>query len=88
MKLKVIGPNQTEVSYPSGVRALFSYNTPVAVYLPGRGFIVTSGKHSRTTTRHIGAWVGSAETSTGTPEEIARLAAGGFYLTPGEGGAK
>lgn len=77
MKLKVIGSNQTEVSYPSGVRALFSYSTPVAVYLPGRGFVVTATKHSRTTSRHVNAWVGGAETSTGTSEEIARLAAGG-----------
>ena len=81
MKLKVIGSNQTEVSYSSGVRALFSYSTPVAVYLPGRGFIITSVKHSRTTSRHINAYVGTAIARTGTPEEIARLAAG-------EGGTK
>lgn len=52
MKLKAIGPNQTEVE-TNGNIVFFSYNTPVAVFVPGRGGLVTSTKYSRTTSKHI-----------------------------------
>ena len=58
MNLRVIGPNQTELTI-GDVVVLFSYNTPVAARLP-EGYIRT-GKHwSSTTSKHINRWIGSA----------------------------
>lgn len=55
MKLNTIAANQTEI-----VRAdrtvFYSYNTPVAALVPGRGVLVTSTKYSQTTSRHVKAW--------------------------------
>ena len=53
MKLTPIGSNQTELEYPSGLTVLFSYQTPVAVFVPGSGGFVTSTKYSPTTSRHV-----------------------------------
>ena len=53
MKLNIIGPNQTEVERGNGITVFFSYNTPVAVFVPGQGGLVTNTKYSVTTSRHI-----------------------------------
>lgn len=37
---------------------LFSYRTPVAAYVSGRGYVRTAEKFSKTTTRHINVWAG------------------------------
>lgn len=55
MKLRVIGPNQTEVEV-DGVCVFFSYNTPVAAQV-GREWFRTAIKHSSTTTKHINTWL-------------------------------
>jgi len=52
MKLKVIAANQTEIEKDNGNTVFFSYNTPVAVFVPGRGGLVTEKKWSRTTSKH------------------------------------
>lgn len=57
MKLKVIGSNQTEVETAHGVTVFFSYNTPVAAFIPGQGFIRTAKQWSATTSKHITKWV-------------------------------
>lgn len=53
MKLNPVGPNQTEVEKPDGSTVLFSYQTPVAVFVPGRGALVTQERFSATTSRHV-----------------------------------
>ena len=56
MKLKTLANNQTIVELPNGIELFFSYQTPVA----GRdahGYFKTSRYYSRTTTRHINAYL-------------------------------
>lgn len=53
MKLNPIGPNQTEIERADGVTVFYSYQTPVAAFVPGRGGLVTAQKYSKTTSRHV-----------------------------------
>jgi len=62
MKLRVIGPNQTEVEINDKVTVFFSYETPVAAWIRPTGalnrpFIRTTKRWSSTTTRHINKWL-------------------------------
>lgn len=59
MKINVIGANQTLVHLPVGT-ILFSYETPVAAYVSGRGYVRTAEKFSKTTSKHINQWLGGA----------------------------
>jgi hypothetical protein len=52
-KLKPIASNQTELQRADGTTVLYSYQTPVAVFVPGRGALCTRQKYSRTTSGHI-----------------------------------
>jgi hypothetical protein len=62
MKLRHIGSNVTEVETKNGNVVLFSYNTPVAACLSdGRGFVRTSRKWSKTTSKHISQWLNGAK---------------------------
>jgi len=54
MKLKNIGSNQVEMER-GGVTVLFSYDTPVAAFVEGRGAIRSGDYFSRTTSRHVSA---------------------------------
>lgn len=76
MTLKPVGSNQTEVSFKNGVVILFSYQTPVAAFVPGKGGLADNHKYSVTTSRHINEafkrW-GCSRTNV-THEEIAKLA--------------
>lgn len=63
MKLNAIGPNQTEITFPNGNTVFFSYNTPVAARVKGQYF-VTDHKWSKTTSRHITAWLGAVSPTT------------------------
>ena len=56
MKLEAIAPNQTAV-YLNDATVFFSYNTPVAAFVYGEGYIKTSTKWSQTTSRHINKWL-------------------------------
>jgi hypothetical protein len=53
MKLNPIGSNQTEIEYGDGVTVFYSYKTPVAAFVPGKGALCTSTKYSQTTSKHI-----------------------------------
>lgn len=53
MKLNAVGSNQTEIEKDSGVTVLYSYSTPVAAFVPGKGGLVTDKKYSRTTSKHV-----------------------------------
>lgn len=57
MKLNPVGSNQTELELENGITVFFSYKTPVAVFVPGKGALVTETKYSVTTSRHINAAV-------------------------------
>ncbi len=57
MKVQPIGSNQTQVSLADGTEVLFSYSTPVAALVPGKGWIRTATKWSVTTSKHINAWL-------------------------------
>lgn len=53
MKLNLVGSNQTELEIANGATVLFSYRTPVAAFVPGRGGLVSSTYYSRTTSKHV-----------------------------------
>ncbi len=57
MKLTPIAANQNEVSFNNGTQIFFSYKTPVAAYLPERGYVRTERFWSKTTSRHINKWL-------------------------------
>ena len=57
MKVQPIGSNQTQVSLADGTEVLFSYSTPVAALVPGKGWMRTAKKWSTTTTKHINRWL-------------------------------
>lgn len=57
MNLKPHGANQTSLTLPSGIEIFFSYETPVAAYIPEHGFFYTAKFHSRTTVKHVSHWL-------------------------------
>ena len=56
MQLTPIASNMTEIE-TKDARILFSYRTPVAAYVFGRGYVKTEKWYSTTTTRHINKWI-------------------------------
>ena len=57
MQLTPIAANQTSVSFNDGTEVFFSYKTPVAAYLPKKGYVKTDTFYSVTTSRHINKWL-------------------------------
>jgi hypothetical protein len=57
MKIKSIAANQTEITLSNGTIIFVSYETPVAAFVAGRGVLLTSNFYSRTTKKHVNAWV-------------------------------
>lgn len=57
MKLKPVGSNQTEVERADGTVIFYSYQTPVAAFVPGKGALCSSRKYSVTTSKHVNAAV-------------------------------
>ncbi len=57
MKLTPIAANQNEVELNNGTQIFFSYKTPVAAYLPEKGYVRTDKFWSVTTSRHINKWL-------------------------------
>jgi len=53
MKVRNVGSNQTEVELSNGTIVLYSYATPVAAFVHGRGGLCSSKKYSATTSRHV-----------------------------------
>jgi hypothetical protein len=56
MRIKPIGKNMVELNVDDK-RVLFSYETPVACHIPGKGFFKTAEFFSTTTSRHIDKWL-------------------------------
>jgi hypothetical protein len=84
VKLNSIGKNQTEIEGKDGRTVLYSYNTPVAVFVPGVGALVTDTKWSVTTSKHVNAagrrW-GVLKCKEVSQAEIERIAGGGEVLS-------
>ena len=57
MRLTPIAANQTEIE-TDNARVFFSYKTPVAAYIFGRGYVRSEEFFSTTTSRHINKWIG------------------------------
>jgi len=57
MKLNSVAANQTEVELADGTTVFFSYKTPVAAHIPGKGYAKTDKSWSRTTSKHIGQFI-------------------------------
>lgn len=82
VKLNVLGANQTEITVGE-ITLFFSYNTLVGIYgvsgkLPLGGvtrFFITEKSHSKTTKRHVNAWLGGAQPAVVSQEELETLAA-------------
>jgi len=66
MKIRNLGPNQTEVE-AGNLTILVSYSTPVAYCDNGKGFFRTEEHFSPTTTRHINRWL-DGRTATTVPQ--------------------
>ena len=56
MKVKQVTNTSTQVSLADGTEVLFSYSTPVAALVPGRGWLRTETFYSVTTSKHINMW--------------------------------
>ena len=63
MILRQLGSNQTELSLNNGSSIFFSYETPVAGYHSEDGFFKTDTYYSKTTSRHINAYLGDVKAS-------------------------
>ncbi|QYD70118.1 hypothetical protein KZJ38_07360 [Paraburkholderia edwinii] len=60
------------LEFKSGTRILFSYESPVAVFVPNEGYEQTNQFISRTTLKHIQKWVGKEPCRIVSQEAIAR----------------
>ena len=56
MKVKSLGKNKTQIKADDKI-ILISYETPVAAWIRGRGYLRTAKYHSVTTSRHIVEWL-------------------------------
>jgi hypothetical protein len=59
MKINNQGSNKTELQLNDGTIIFFSYQTPVAAYIPEKGYVHTNKKYSVTTSGHITRWLDS-----------------------------
>lgn len=68
LSIKPVGSNMTELHFSGGV-VLFSYRTPVAALLAGKGYFRTAKKWSVTTSKHINKWLDGV-TAAEMPQEF------------------
>ena len=57
MKVINVAPNQTDIHLSDGSVVFYSYSTPVAAFIPGRGVVITGYKHSKTTSKYINVFI-------------------------------
>jgi hypothetical protein len=62
LQVRPIGANKTELHIGDSV-VFFSYETPVAAFVPGRGYVKTETKYSRTTSKHVTQWIDGSSTT-------------------------
>ena len=68
IRVRQLKSNMTELKRDS-TTILFSYETPVAAHIPGKGYYRTEKFWSVTTSRHINFWLDGAEAKT-RPQEF------------------
>ena len=73
MKLTPIAANQTSVTFNDGTEVFFSYKTPVAAYLPEKGYVKTEKFYSVTTSRHINKYLPTKDVPTVSEEFLVAL---------------
>lgn len=73
LKLIPISANCNVVHKANGIAVLFSYSTAVAVEHPKRGILRTDVNYSRTTSKHINAWLAGRNFKTVSQAEIDKL---------------
>ena len=73
MKLTPIAANQTSVTFNDGTEVFFSYKTPVAAYLPEKGYVKTEKFYSVTTSRHINKYLPTKDVPTVSEEFLTKL---------------
>lgn len=72
MKITYPAANQTEIEIGSDT-VFFSYSTPVAAFISGRGVVITNENWSKTTTKHINQFIDRncpTATKHGEPQEF------------------
>lgn len=72
MKIEKLGNSET-VLYKENATILFSYNTPVAAFIFGKGYVRTTTFHSVTTSKHINKWLGNNEAEKVDQETLNKL---------------
>ncbi len=75
MKIRIVGANQTVLSLNSVIEVFFSYETPVAAFVPGRGYLKTDTKWSVTTSKHITLYAGKTNGTIVPQSELDQLIA-------------
>ena len=73
MQLTPIAANQTSVTFNDGTEVFFSYKTPVAAYLPEKGYVKTEKFYSVTTSRHINKYLPTKDVPTVSEEFLVAL---------------
>ena len=78
--LEQVTTTSTQISLADGTEVLFSYSTPVAALVPGKGWIRTEQFYSTTTSKHINRWFAenkstAAEVATVPQWEVDQLVA-------------
>lgn len=66
VQLQQLGSHKT-IIYCGAGQLFFSYNTLVAAWVVGKGYLVTEKFYSRTTTKHVTQWLKGA-TATKVPQ--------------------
>lgn len=83
-KLKLLGPNRTEIRIGDHI-IFFSYETPVAAFWANSPFdtawVRTAERYSRTTSKHIGQWLGGCDVKV-LPEDQFQVALAQIMSTP------
>ena len=67
MNIKQLGSNQTLLKMGNN-EILFSYNTPVAGFIDGKGYVRVNKFYSVTTSKHINKYLDGIEAQEVTPE--------------------
>lgn len=60
----------TEIELENGTTVLVSYSTPVAAFIPGRGYVQSEAHYSRTTSGHISKFLRRHGCSTNNPPTV------------------
>jgi len=73
LQLSARGNDPVVLEYKDRTRILFSYEVPVAAFLPDRGYIVTSNNVTLATQMRIDKWLGDNHADVVPQEEIFRV---------------